>query len=910
MKRTKKKEPTQKTKKPKVVKKQTQFIGSFENISSKYNLLLLIGLILTIGIIAFKKFITADHLFFFKDIGSDSINQIYPSIAHKISLMKEGFISKWSFYKGMGTNYYTGFPVEPYGWFREILNRVGYSLFGESYFINGKFTIIFIFNYLLSGVIFYFYLTTMSIKKYPALIGALILSFSGYMVLGSSWGFSGHIFRAVFLLFAFEQLFVKKRWCFFPFAIIFVSNNLFILWLYSFFLLGYSIFRFSSVDGDNKIVGFFKLAGKMIILGMIGLLMNAVNITRGFMKMYFSPRVAGSASLGSNLQAGENAIDYSEHGSTMILRFFSNDIIGSGSNFQGWVNYFEAPVFYIGILSLLLFPHIFNYLNKKEKIVYGSFLGFWLLTLIFPYLRHAILAFTGDYYRFGFDFFIPFILLFFSIKALNEVDNSFKINYYMLGIIPIILIILLFLPYRFTDFQGNEIKNIIDEDIRNVIIFLIIAYTGFIYLYSKQKFRTVSQFAIIFLLIIELSYFSHKSYDDRIPLMKTEFKKDKAGYKDGTIEAVNFLQKIDQSFFRIEKDYQSGSSEHSSLNDAWVQGYFGTTSYSSFNQLNYIRFQEKIGLIQEGDETASRWSSGFRSQPLLQTFANVKYHLSKDKQPEFLRFGFDSLTRINNISILKNRFNLPLGYTYDKYINYEDFEKLAYYQIQQQSLLNIEREIMISGNLTAGSEVINSLSAVINKNFDSKEIFLKELKNIIGRERTEQFKTIILKHSTVTFKRQIALLNAFVVEKESPIDVNDLAKLSKINHDDSLIVSPENFNFDLYESYINKLRGDTLKIMSFNNSKFEGEISLKKDKMLFLTIPFDKGWKIKVNGKEEKLSRVNFGFTGIFLPKGDHAIELYFVPQYSRLTSGISISSVALFWIFLGLYLYRKRKRT
>jgi uncharacterized membrane protein YfhO len=79
--------------------------------------------------------------------------------------------------------------------------------------------------------------------------------------------------------------------------------------------------------------------------------------------------------------------------------------------------------------------------------------------------------------------------------------------------------------------------------------------------------------------------------------------------------------------------------------------------------------------------------------------------------------------------------------------------------------------------------------------------------------------------------------------------------------------------------------------------------------MLFFTIPFDKGWKIKVNGENKMFSRVNMGFTGIVLPKGKHNIELYNVPQYSQLTSTISIVSIILFWLFLGYDVYRKKRK-
>ena len=126
--------------------------------------------------------------------------------------------------------------------------------------------------------------------------------------------------------------------------------------------------------------------------------------------------------------------------------------------------------------------------------------------------------------------------------------------------------------------------------------------------------------------------------------------------------------------------------------------------------------------------------------------------------------------------------------------------------------------------------------------------------------------------------------------------------------DTNTLVSALQFNFDIYKKISDKLKEDTLEITEFNHSKIKGKIKLENSKMLFFTIPYDKAWKIKVNGQTEILSRVNIGFSGIVLPKGIHEIELYYVPQYSQITGPVSIISVILFWLFLAYHLYKKKK--
>jgi uncharacterized membrane protein YfhO len=60
-------------------------------------------------------------------------------------------------------------------------------------------------------------------------------------------------------------------------------------------------------------------------------------------------------------------------------------------------------------------------------------------------------------------------------------------------------------------------------------------------------------------------------------------------------------------------------------------------------------------------------------------------------------------------------------------------------------------------------------------------------------------------------------------------------------------------------------------------------------KMLFLSIPFDKGWKVKVDGKQTDVQLINIGFLGVFLERGQHSIELNYFPDYLWYSIGVSI---------------------
>lgn len=77
------------------------------------------------------------------------------------------------------------------------------------------------------------------------------------------------------------------------------------------------------------------------------------------------------------------------------------------------------------------------------------------------------------------------------------------------------------------------------------------------------------------------------------------------------------------------------------------------------------------------------------------------------------------------------------------------------------------------------------------------------------------------------------------------------------------------------------------------------------DKILFFSIPFDKGWHVKVDGKAIIPMMVNIGFIGVPIAKGVHRIELSFTPLFFY--TGAVISGIAII-LFIGLVTFRHQR--
>jgi uncharacterized membrane protein YfhO len=377
---------------------------------------------------------------------------------------------------------------------------------------------------------------------------------------------------------------------------------------------------------------------------------------------------------------------------------------------------------------------------------------------------------------------------------------------------------------------------------------------------------------------------TNKTVNSRIAVSSKEFNQ-KKGYNDFTIEAVQYLKSKDQSFYRINKDYISNITEQSSFNDAKVQGYYGLSSYSSFNQLNYIRFLRTIGEISPNNEVETRWVPGLINRPLLNSFAGVKYSLSKRKEPLALITGDAIIGSIGNVKLLENKHYLPLGFVYNKYVTLNDFKCLS----------KIQKDILLYQ-----AAVVESPSEQITKTLTPFD-----LTNILTFP-TGSFLQLDLAISQSA--KKIGEISRSISENNSPPD--ELLKKSEQNErlktEFKRLLDTRKQILAKRNEAIGERQKTIFKINSFSENNIMGTVNITTPGILFFSIPFDKGWHIFINGKEAHLERVNAGFSGIFLDKGEYDIELKFEVPY--LCIGLIVSSIALM-IYVGLSCYYFIKR-
>lgn len=880
-------------------------IAKIKNIIVKHPIIAVVFLVILAGVLSMYGFFSGEYLFYFTGLADDSCCTFLISSIQAERLAADGGAAAYSFTTGMGDAMGSGsFNVEPIsfvvGWIKRFVN------FCLSQDASSRSVVDFYFLFLVSFVgtaLFTFlWLRTLNVSKYSATLCSLIVAFSSSIVVLSLWRIETFGFNMAFYLFAFEQLLVKKRPYFFPFAVLMFASSPFFLYLASLFLFIYMIMRFVVIKANFKTI--FSTCLWMFVLGLVGMLVGFPDIINSLITQLNTPRFAGN--VGFSTTAPSNVLITSTMAITTILRFFAHDIPGNDFSLGEWNNYLEAPAFYTGLLTLLLLPQIFQFLNRRKQIAYGCFLAFWVAVIIFPPLRRAIVLYAGDYYRYGIDFFITFALIFVAAQSLSLIENLKRISVPVLAGSLVVCVIALYGAAN-SELMANS-PSLKMNVVYFVIVFLVI-HAGVLMWSVNGANRQMFKIVQVILVMIEVTFLTYSSFDGRDMVSKIEFDLNRNGIYDGTEKIVAKVKQTETSkFFRMEKDYKSSRQIHSNLNEASALGYFGTKNYSSFNQPYYVKFLSNTGHIAPHIESETRWLSGLGRDPLCLSFAGIKYYLTKTDTLMAHIPICQPYDTINGIHVIKIDKCLPLGFTVDRFVKTADFKKLISFHIENAHIDNAATSLDYLGITPSQKfEVLEQLRKLVGRDFSDADSLYMAIRDAAQGVPWLMLAQSLYHSSINSFMANEALLASFVYDEESGIDTTFYSRLD-IN-DREVITPMEQFTTPKFDSLYNYANSETLEITDFKQDDIKGNLNVAKDKFLVLTIPYDKNWTLILDGVEKELKLCDFGFSGAEIPAGNHTVELLYQNQTSKKFNTLKKVLVVLLWVaVVGIIFYRKKK--
>lgn len=136
-------------------------------------------------------------------------------------------------------------------------------------------------------------------------------------------------------------------------------------------------------------------------------------------------------------------------------------------------------------------------------------------------------------------------------------------------------------------------------------------------------------------------------------------------------------------------------------------------------------------------------------------------------------------------------------------------------------------------------------------------------------------------------------------------DAGDVISLTS-EDSSSLNVSDYRLNFDVMDEVISILGEQTMTVDSYSSTHINGHIDVSRAGELILSVAYEPGWTILVDGEEVQPGLFDDTFISLSLTEGEHTIEMRYRP--AGLTIGIIVSLICLA-IFAAIVLLERRRR-
>ena len=138
-----------------------------------------------------------------------------------------------------------------------------------------------------------------------------------------------------------------------------------------------------------------------------------------------------------------------------------------------------------------------------------------------------------------------------------------------------------------------------------------------------------------------------------------------------------------------------------------------------------------------------------------------------------------------------------------------------------------------------------------------------------------------------------------------PVDILNAVKNNSFDPGQKAFVYDNPVNIEVPDS------GASVSVTKYLDEEIDLDVVATGNNLLFLgDTYYPKGWSAYIDGNETKILRLNHGFRGIVVPKGEHKIEFIYKPTSFLISKYLALvlSSITIIGLVLGFYMERKKK--
>lgn len=653
----------------------------------------------------FRDYLYGNDLMIFNDIGSDTWQQYIMNYTSIVNHLRDGRFSLWDFNNGLGINQFNFNLFDP---FLMLLYGVGVVL-GPAHmllYIN----VIQILKIMVAAFAFYWFLSQFSFSVPSKMITSYAYALNGFLLVwGQHYQFGTVvIYFPLMLLFCEKFIQKKKGKALFP-VMVFLCGIYSVYFTYMCLAATglYLLFRILMLDGLT-----WKERIQRFLLGCAEMIMGV-----GMSLVVFLPMAEVLLDVSSRLESdGTGLLDFLRQCFTpysrkfylsMLKRMFSSNLqngYGLAKGPQQYVmNYYEDPVLFCSTLAVFLNVQFLAVLRKADmtkrakRVLYGVaalilvgtalpvggtvFNYFTLPTQRYTFVLMTVflllMAWMWDYMRKGGKLNLVLIL---AVTALmgwaywcgyeQAGFQEYRTNILILTVTGILTAVCLTLLCFLKD---TQIRNVILGVMGVVLVVNVVSEGGTNY----QNRVTMKKTDVPAEVMVQETqrYEEMRTSDDKEIKYRAEIEKPqdffREMYRVDLADCLNYLKENDPTFYRVEKDYISGTVSM----DSSGQGYRGISTYNSVMNGNVKEFVETCypELFFADHNHYTFWNNV--DDNWLAAFLGVKYILSGNGEPDETKYKL--LDQVGSLYIHENVLDAQTAHFYTQDISEESLKELC-----------------------------------------------------------------------------------------------------------------------------------------------------------------------------------------------------------------------------------------
>ena len=567
------------------------------------------------------------------------------------------------------------------------------------------------------------------------------------------------------------------------------------------------------------------------------------------------------------------------------------------------VERFAYSIYGIGLTTLVITVLLTGLLYRKvyEKVLtYGCVIV--LAIPVFAYLLNG-----GLYIRD--KVFIPFLpLLCYLISIYLEKCRKRELSF-IAGIVPYI-ITTIFVYIARNQFVSKGIGESIWKALLAESILFLICYV--LYCAMKRYYKETKEILMLALpsvicLAVTMNTFYQMKPDRYV---SRKLYRDVAGEQNR--QAVKEALKDDDGYYRTE---QMGSDDENAadLNRIWDVEQNITSIYSSAYNPDYQTFRQKTFRLEEPFRNGMMQSVS--KNPVFQRMMGVRYIVSDSDVP-----GYTLVKKCGTTGIYQNKDAAPVMYATDRVMTEEEYKKLAFPYNQTAFL-----EYAVVGEHTESSDqnIMTAYAPVSLKMANNRTTGGAEQKTM-QQEGQKQILFFRFRVDNAHPNKDVAVWINGIRNKLSAKDhvyynenkIFTYAVPLKDGEDNiSVTFGKGKYRLRHIQAYLGSLpeRSELLYQSEIQVDKkqtednvIQGTIRVKKDGWFITSIPYDKHFKIYIDGKETEIQKVNTAFLGCKIESGNHELKIIYHAPGTTTGKVLSLIGIAGFVLVL---VQEKRKQ-